>query len=60
LAFVPLTFRDRLQRHREDRCCYEQAKRELATKGWSDMNAYAGAKTGVIESTIAAAQSAGE
>jgi len=55
-----LAFRDRLRRNIDDRCRYEQAKRELAAKDWSDMNAYAEAKTEVIESIIAAEQAAGE
>lgn len=45
-----LTFRDCLRRNIDDRRRYEQAKRELATKEWFDMNAYADAKTEVIES----------
>jgi GrpB-like predicted nucleotidyltransferase (UPF0157 family) len=45
-----LTFRDRLRRNIEDCRRYEQTKRELAAKEWSDMNAYAEAKTEVIES----------
>jgi GrpB-like predicted nucleotidyltransferase (UPF0157 family) len=55
-----LTFRDRLRRNSDDRSRYEQAKRELAAKEWSDMNAYADAKTEVIKSIIAASQAAGE
>jgi GrpB-like predicted nucleotidyltransferase (UPF0157 family) len=55
-----LTFRDRLRRSAEDRKRYEQVKRELAAKSWPDMNAYALAKTEVIESIIGAAQAAGE
>ncbi len=55
-----LTFRDRLRRNVDDRSRYEKTKRELATKAWSDMNAYAKAKTEVIENIIAAAQAAGE
>jgi GrpB-like predicted nucleotidyltransferase (UPF0157 family) len=55
-----LTFRDRLLRNAEDRRRYEQTKRELAAKEWADMNAYAEAKTEVIESIIASAQAAGE
>jgi GrpB-like predicted nucleotidyltransferase (UPF0157 family) len=55
-----LTFRDRLRRNRDDRSRYEQTKRELAAKEWPDMNAYADAKTEVIESIIAASQAAGE
>jgi len=37
-----------------------QVKRELAAKEWPDMNAYARAKTEVIESIMAAARAAGE
>jgi GrpB-like predicted nucleotidyltransferase (UPF0157 family) len=55
-----LLFRDRLRKSAEDRMRYEQTKRELAAKSWPDMNAYALAKTAVIESIIAAAQAAGE
>ena len=55
-----LTFRDRLRRNAEDRERYERVKRELAAKDWPDMNAYARAKTEVIESIIATAQAAGE
>lgn len=55
-----LTFRDRLRRNSNDRHRYEQAKRELAKKEWSGMNAYADAKTEVIEGIIAAARVAGE
>ena len=55
-----LTFRDRLRRNHEDRNRYELTKRELATREWSDMNAYAEAKTEVIESILAASQAAGE
>jgi GrpB-like predicted nucleotidyltransferase (UPF0157 family) len=55
-----LTFRDRLRRNIEDCRRYEQTKRELAAKEWSDMNAYADAKTEIIESIIAAEQAAGE
>jgi GrpB-like predicted nucleotidyltransferase (UPF0157 family) len=45
-----LTFRDRLRGNIDDRRRYEQTKRELAAKDWFDMNAYADAKTEVIES----------
>ncbi len=55
-----LTFRDRLRRNSDDRTRYEQTKRQLATQDWSDMNAYAEAKTDVIEDVIAASQAAGE
>ncbi|MGB8508973.1 MAG: GrpB family protein [Pyrinomonadaceae bacterium] len=49
-----LTFRDRLRQNIGDRLRYEQTKRELAAREWPDMNAYAHAKTEVIESIIAA------
>jgi GrpB-like predicted nucleotidyltransferase (UPF0157 family) len=55
-----LTFRDRLRRNIDDRRRYERTKRELAAKEWPDMNAYAEAKTEVIESILAAARAAGE
>lgn len=55
-----LDFRNRLRNDAEDRRRYEQAKRELAAKDWPDMNAYALAKTDVIESIIAAGQAAGK
>jgi GrpB-like predicted nucleotidyltransferase (UPF0157 family) len=45
-----LAFRERLRRNTEDCRRYEQTKRELAAKEWPDMNAYADAKTEVIES----------
>ena len=47
-----ILFRDRLRLNIDDRRRYEQTKRELAAKDWSDMNAYADAKTEVIESII--------
>jgi GrpB-like predicted nucleotidyltransferase (UPF0157 family) len=52
-----LAFRDRLRRNAEDRKRYEQVKRQLAAKEWPDMNAYAQAKTEVIDSIIAASTS---
>jgi GrpB-like predicted nucleotidyltransferase (UPF0157 family) len=55
-----LTFRDRLRRNTADRVRYQQVKRRLATKEWTDMDAYAQAKTEVIEDVIAKAQAAGE
>ena len=54
-----LAFRDRLRRNIDDRRRYEQTKRELAAKEWPDMNAYAEAKTEVIESIIAASPTSG-
>ncbi|HEX8557029.1 MAG TPA: GrpB family protein [Pyrinomonadaceae bacterium] len=55
-----LTFRERLRRNAKDRRRYEQTKRELAAQEWPDMNAYADAKTEVIESILAASRAAGE
>jgi len=47
-----LTFRDRLRTNIDDRRRYEKTKRELAAKEWPNMDAYARAKTAVIESII--------
>lgn len=44
-----LLFRDRLRANAADRALYERTKRELMTHDWPDMNAYADAKTEVIE-----------
>lgn len=55
-----LTFRDRLRRNAEDRNLYGKTKRELAAQDWSDMNAYADAKTEVVENIIAASYAVGE
>jgi GrpB-like predicted nucleotidyltransferase (UPF0157 family) len=41
--------RDHLRRDPDDRALYERTKRELLAGEWSDMNAYADAKTAVIE-----------
>jgi GrpB-like predicted nucleotidyltransferase (UPF0157 family) len=43
-----LLVRDRLRADREDRELYERTKRALIEQDWSDMNAYAEAKTDVI------------
>lgn len=48
-----LGFRDHLRQDAADRRRYERLKRELASKEWSDLNAYAEAKTEVIEEIIA-------
>jgi len=50
-----LAFRDRLRTNDDDRCRYEQTKRELATQDWADVNDYAAAKTQTIEEILAAA-----
>jgi GrpB-like predicted nucleotidyltransferase (UPF0157 family) len=44
-----LNFRDRLRASRHDRTLYEEAKRSLAARDWPDMNAYAAAKSDVVE-----------
>jgi GrpB-like predicted nucleotidyltransferase (UPF0157 family) len=44
-----LLFRDRLRVDLADRQLYEATKRELMTRDWPDVNAYADAKTEVIE-----------
>lgn len=41
--------RDRLRADTQDRALYERTKRDLAQRNWSDMNAYAEAKTEIIE-----------
>jgi GrpB-like predicted nucleotidyltransferase (UPF0157 family) len=50
-----LAFRDRLRRNVEDRLLYESVKRKLAAEDWPDMNAYARAKSEVVEEIIARA-----
>lgn len=50
-----LVFRDRLRCSADDRKLYEQTKRRLAAQSWPSMDAYASAKTEVIESILAAA-----
>jgi GrpB-like predicted nucleotidyltransferase (UPF0157 family) len=49
-----LTFRDRLGASNHDRRLYEDTKRRLAAREWPDMNAYAAAKSEVIESILRA------
>ena len=50
-----LAFRDWLRRRPEDRLRYETLKRKLAKEDWSDMNAYARAKSELVEQIIARA-----
>lgn len=50
-----LALRDRLRACDEDRLLYESVKRQLAKEDWSDMNAYARAKTEVIEAILSRA-----
>jgi GrpB-like predicted nucleotidyltransferase (UPF0157 family)/predicted acetyltransferase len=52
-------FRDRLRAHAGDRQRYEDTKRALARIDWPDINAYANAKSEVIESIMAAARDSG-
>jgi GrpB-like predicted nucleotidyltransferase (UPF0157 family) len=55
-----LTFRNRLRTNPDARKLYEDTKRKLAAQSWPDMDAYADAKTEVIEGIIAAARAAGQ
>ena len=50
-----LAFRNRLRSHAEDRLRYEALKRKLAKEDWTDMDAYARAKSAVVEEIIARA-----
>lgn len=52
-----LVLRDHLRSDGEDRALYESTKRELMTREWDDMNAYADAKTGVILGILERARS---
>jgi GrpB-like predicted nucleotidyltransferase (UPF0157 family) len=54
-----LLLRDRLRSDPADRALYEETKRALAARDWTDMNAYAEAKTTVIEGIKARARDAG-
>jgi GrpB-like predicted nucleotidyltransferase (UPF0157 family) len=47
-----LAFRDRLRSSKEDRVRYVSEKRRLVAKGMSDMNAYAAAKSRIVESIL--------
>jgi GrpB-like predicted nucleotidyltransferase (UPF0157 family) len=51
-----LAFRDRLRSHAEDRLRYEALKRKLAREDWPDMDAYARAKSEMVEEIIARAR----
>ena len=53
-----LLLRDHLRRDDEDRRRYEDTKRTLMERSWDDMNAYADAKTDVIEAIKARARAA--
>lgn len=52
-----LLLRDHLRTDEADRRLYEDTKRRLTSRTWSDMNAYADAKTAVIEEIKARARS---
>jgi GrpB-like predicted nucleotidyltransferase (UPF0157 family) len=51
-----LTFRDWLRDHDADRALYEATKRDLATRDWPTMQHYADAKTDVIATILARAE----
>jgi len=53
-----LLLRDHLRRDDDDRALYEDTKRALMNERWDDMNAYADAKTEVIEAIKARARAA--
>lgn len=53
-----LTFRDRLRSHPDDRLLYERTKRELALRRWPSTDAYAEAKSEVVERIIASGRGA--
>ncbi len=50
--------RDRLRTDADDRALYESTKRRLIAEDWPDMNAYADAKTDVIEAIKSRARAA--
>jgi GrpB-like predicted nucleotidyltransferase (UPF0157 family) len=53
-----LLLRDRLRADPADRDLYERTKRELMTRRWESMDAYADAKTEVIQGILARARAA--
>ena len=53
-----LAFRDHLRNHAEDRMRYEALKRRLAKEDWADMNAYANAKSELVEEILMRAAAA--
>ena len=53
-----LLLRDHLRRDAEDRALYEGTKRALLSERWDDTNAYADAKTDVIDAIKARARAA--
>lgn len=55
-----LLLRDRLRDDPDDRALYERTKRDLLSRPWDDMNAYANAKTDVIHAIKERARAARE
>ncbi len=53
-----LLLRDRLRADPADRHLYERTKRDLMTRRWESMDAYADAKTAVIQGILARARAA--
>ena len=51
-----LKFCDRLRTDAAERRLYEATKRKLAAQDWPDMNAYAAAKSEVVERILLRAQ----
>jgi len=47
-----LAFRNHLRSHADDRLRYETLKRKLAKEDWPDMNAYASAKSELVEEIL--------
>lgn len=50
-----ILFRDWLREHADDRRDYESIKRNLSVRSWEDMNAYAQAKSSIIDRILASA-----
>ena len=50
-----LLFRDRLRANRNERTLYEETKRRLAARSWTQVQDYADAKSEVVEEIIARA-----
>ena len=50
-----VAFRDQLRRVPNDRELYESTKRALARQSWASVDAYAEAKTAVVEAILARA-----
>lgn len=53
-----LRFRDWLRDHEDDRELYSRTKIALAKRSWTDVDAYARAKTDVIQAILARAERA--